>query len=85
LNFFFDDVFLGNPNTLGYDGDELDVLLISDKKYKNWNDSKQYINCFIVGGLIMHDENGRDDKIFVVPLDEIDNYEKKPNPEIAVI
>ena len=73
------------PNTLGYDGDELDVLLISDKKYKNWNDSKQYINCFIVGGLIMHDENGRDDKIFVVPLDEIDNYEKKPNPEIAVI
>jgi inorganic pyrophosphatase len=73
------------PNTLGYDGDELDILLISDKKYVNWNESKQYINCVIVGGLMMYDEKGRDDKIFVVPLDEIENYEKKPKSEIEML
>jgi inorganic pyrophosphatase len=73
------------PNTLGYDGDELDIILISDKKYDNWNNSKQYINGFIVGGLIMHDEKGRDDKIFVVPLLEIENYENKTKSEIEIM
>jgi len=55
-------------NTKGNDGDELDALLITDKKY-NLND---IVDCKIIGGLIMEDEKGMDEKIFVVPLD--DNY-----------
>jgi inorganic pyrophosphatase len=70
------------PDTLGHDGDELDILLITDKKYRNYNDVKQTIEGCIVGGLLMYDEKGRDDKIFVVPLDEIEQYERKTNKEI---
>jgi inorganic pyrophosphatase len=73
------------PNTIGNDGDELDIVLISDKKYENWNVSNQIIDAFIVGGLMMQDEKGRDDKIFVVPLDEIEHYEKKQKSDVSVI
>lgn len=64
-------------NTLGNDGDELDVLVITDYEYK----IDQHISCRIVGGLIMEDEKGMDEKIFVVPLHdnkylEMSDFEK---------
>ena len=65
-------------NTLGNDGDELDALLITDKKYN----SGDIINCKIVGGLVMEDEHGMDEKIFVVPIDDnmyIDLIEEDKN------
>ena len=53
-------------NTIGNDGDELDILLITNKHY-----SKDiFIQCKIVGGLIMEDEKGMDEKIFVIPIDD---------------
>lgn len=70
------------PNTLGNDGDELDALLITEKRYQNYNDSRTHIEGFIVGGLMMHDEKGEDEKIFVVPTDEIENYNNKPSHEL---
>jgi len=73
------------PETLGNDGDELDILLISDKKYQNYNDSRFTVQGVIVGGLMMHDEKGADEKIFVVPIDEFENYKKKPKSEIDVM
>ena len=73
------------PNTLGNDGDELDALLITDNIYKNYTEDKTTIECYIVGGLMMHDEKGVDEKIFVVPKDEIDNYNNKPASELQLI
>lgn len=66
------------PNTIGNDGDELDVLLITDKKYENYNSQKKKVSGYIVGGLMMHDEKGQDEKIFAVPEDEIEAYHKMP-------
>ena len=62
------------PNTLGNDGDELDMLYITDTPYVNYNTIKTTIGGYIVGGLVMEDEKGMDEKIFVVPEDEIDTY-----------
>ena len=73
------------PNTLGNDGDELDVLLITERKYPNYNANKTRIQGYIVGGLMMYDEKGADEKIFVVPEDEIDEYFTKTVAENAVI
>ncbi len=50
-------------NTLSADGDELDVLLLTDKAYRTGDT----VDCRIVGGLSMEDEKGMDEKIFVVP------------------
>ena len=69
------------PNTLGHDGDELDVLLITDKKYPNYDVEKQQIRGYIIGGLMMYDEKGADEKIFVVSEDEIAEYLRKPEAE----
>jgi inorganic pyrophosphatase len=52
--------------TLGNDGDELDALLITNNNYK----LDEYVDCNIVGGLIMEDEHGMDEKIFVVPIND---------------
>lgn len=69
------------PNTLGHDGDELDVLLISDKKYPNYNTEKKQVRGYIIGGIMMYDEKGADEKIFVVPEDEMDEYLSKSDAE----
>jgi inorganic pyrophosphatase len=66
------------PNTIGNDGDELDVLLITEKSYSNYNDEKRKIKGYIVGGLMMQDEKGQDEKIFAVPEDELDAYNNMP-------
>jgi inorganic pyrophosphatase len=73
------------PNTMGNDGDELDVLLITEKRYLNYNHSKLQIEGIIVGGLMMHDEKGEDEKIFVVPKDEIDSYYNKSESELQLM
>jgi inorganic pyrophosphatase len=52
------------PNTLANDGDELDVLLISDSTEIK---SNTYDYGYIVGALIMEDEKGMDEKLLMVP------------------
>jgi len=69
------------PNTLGKDGDELDALLLTDRRYLNYNEQKSVVRGYIVGGLMMYDEKGADEKIFVVPEDEIDAYLNKSDAE----
>jgi inorganic pyrophosphatase len=49
-------------NTLALDGDELDALIITDKKIVK---DKKY-DVYIVGVLIMSDEKGMDEKILCV-------------------
>jgi inorganic pyrophosphatase len=54
------------PNTLAMDGDDLDILIISDRD----NIKKDtFYKVFIVGVLIMEDEKGMDEKVLCV-LDE---------------
>ena len=50
------------PNTKAKDNDELDILIITNKKILN----NQYYEVFIVGVLVMEDENGMDEKILSV-------------------
>jgi len=50
------------PNTLAKDNDELDILIISDKKIKN----NEYYDVYIIGCLAMEDEKGLDEKILCV-------------------
>jgi len=69
------------PKTLGNDGDELDALLITETPYQNYTGNKTTIECYIVGGLMMNDEKGEDEKIFVVPKDEINEYLSKSDAE----
>jgi inorganic pyrophosphatase len=50
------------PNTCADDGDELDILIISNKPIQN---DANY-NVYIIGALDMSDEKGKDEKIFCV-------------------
>jgi inorganic pyrophosphatase len=50
------------PNTLAMDGDDLDVLVITDEKL----DINTYHDVFIVGVLVMEDEKGMDEKVLCV-------------------
>jgi len=49
-------------DTLGKDGDELDVLIMTDKVLAN----DRYYDVFIVGVLVMEDEQGMDEKLLCV-------------------
>lgn len=57
------------PNTLADDKDELDILVITDKKILN----NEYYNVYIIGCLVMEDEKGMDEKVISV-LEE--DYER---------
>ncbi len=57
------------PNTLGNDGDDLDILVITDKQVN----IDTMIKGYIIGGLVMEDEHGMDEKVFIVPEDEYIN------------
>lgn len=57
------------PNTLADDGDDLDVLVISNSTIPH----NTYVDCQVVGLLEMVDEKGRDEKIIAIPLDEYVN------------
>ena len=50
------------PNTLADDNDELDALIITDKKLVN----DAYYDVYIIGCLVMEDEKGMDEKILCV-------------------
>jgi inorganic pyrophosphatase len=64
------------PDTLGNDGDELDMLYITDTSFVNYNEIQASVGGYIVGGLIMEDEKGMDEKIFVVPENEIAKFQE---------
>jgi inorganic pyrophosphatase len=50
------------PNTLAEDGDELDILIVSDTRFGN----NHTMTAYIIGALLMEDEKGTDDKILAV-------------------
>jgi len=50
------------PNTLADDNDELDALIITNKKIVN----NAYYDVYIIGCLVMEDEKGMDEKILCV-------------------
>ena len=56
-------------NTLAMDGDELDVLIITDKEIKNDN----WYDVHMIGVLIMSDEKGLDEKILCVLPEDYEN------------
>lgn len=53
-------------DTKAMDGDELDILIITDKHVKK----DRYYNAYIVGVLIMEDEQGMDEKVLCVLEEE---------------
>jgi inorganic pyrophosphatase len=66
------------PNTKAKDNDELDILIITNKKISN----NQYYEVFIVGVLVMEDENGMDEKVLCVleedynKINDLDNIDE---------
>jgi inorganic pyrophosphatase len=59
-------------HTLGGDSDPLDAVVICKRTLL----PTCIINCKIIGALITTDENGRDEKILLVPSDKVDPYNK---------
>lgn len=57
------------PNTLANDNDELDVLIITDKKLNN----DFFYDVHIIGALAMEDEKGMDEKILCVLNEDYEN------------
>jgi inorganic pyrophosphatase len=57
-------------NTKASDGDELDVLIISDKEILN----DTFYEVFIVGVLVMEDEGGMDEKVLCVLEEDYNNF-----------
>ena len=62
-------------HTLGGDGDPLDAVVICDRSLL----PTCTIRCKSIGALITNDEKGKDEKIILVPNDNIDPYNKKIN------
>ena len=67
------------PSTLAMDGDDLDILVITDKNLKK----DEYYDAFIVGVLVMEDEKGMDEKVICIleedtkkiqDIADLDNY-----------
>jgi len=58
------------PHTLAEDGDPIDVLIIGTAAVV----PGAVVRCRPVGALIMADENGPDEKIIAVPVDELHPY-----------
>jgi inorganic pyrophosphatase len=66
------------PGTLGSDGDELDMLWIQDQTTNLIKNEMPYISHgYIVGGLVMEDEKGMDEKIFVVSPEHYNSFMQK--------
>lgn len=60
------------PNTLGSDGDPLDILVISPHAFV----PASVVKCALVGVLLMEDESGVDEKLLALPLPKIDAFYK---------
>lgn len=58
------------PNTLAGDGDPLDALLITNYPILPGT----HVQVRIIGALLTEDEKGQDEKIIVVPIDNIDKH-----------
>ncbi len=58
------------PHTLAEDGDPIDVLIVGTVAVV----PGAVVRCRPVGALIMADENGPDEKILAVPVDELHPY-----------
>jgi inorganic pyrophosphatase len=55
------------PNTLAEDGDELDILVLTNDELENDGiNNNTYYEAYIVGCLVMEDEKGMDEKILCV-------------------
>jgi len=63
------------PGTLAEDGDELDILILTDDIIKN----DTYYNVYIIGCLVMEDENGMDEKILCVFEQDYENMNDLDN------
>jgi len=59
------------PNTLAEDGDELDILVIT----QNDIPKNTHTDVYIIGALLMEDEKGNDHKILTVPIDTYESGE----------
>ena len=57
------------PNTLGGDGDPLDILVLCDYQLN----PGIIIECKVIGVLLMEDEKGLDEKIIAVPSERVDS------------
>ena len=53
-------------DTISGDGDPLDAVVICNRALL----PTCFVECKIIGGLIMEDEKGMDEKIFVVPIND---------------
>ncbi|WP_104761221.1 inorganic diphosphatase [Helicobacter cetorum] len=56
------------PNTLGADGDPVDVLVLSDVAFQ----AGSVVKTRLIGVLNMEDESGMDEKLLALPVDKID-------------
>ena len=56
------------PNTLAYDGDPADVLVLNEYPLA----AGSVIPCRLIGVLMMEDESGMDEKLLAVPVSKID-------------
>jgi inorganic pyrophosphatase len=59
------------PNTLAEDGDELDILVIT----QNDIPKNTHTDVYIIGALLMEDEKGNDHKILTVPIETYESSE----------
>jgi inorganic pyrophosphatase len=66
FTYFFNYGYI--PETLGGDGDPVDVVMLSEHSFC----PTSYVKCKVIGLLETIDENGVDDKIIMVPIDHID-------------
>jgi inorganic pyrophosphatase len=62
------------PNTLAEDGDELDILILTNDELENDGiNNDNYYEVYIVGCLVMEDEKGMDEKILCVLEKDYEN------------
>lgn len=59
------------PNTIAEDGDELDILVIT----QTYIPKNTHVDVYIIGALLMEDEKGKDHKILTVPIDVYESGE----------
>jgi inorganic pyrophosphatase len=58
------------PQTLAEDGDPVDVLVVSQVAVV----PGAVVRCRPVGALMMEDENGKDEKVIAVPVEQLNPY-----------
>lgn len=59
------------PHTLAKDGDELDILILTNKPLQN----NRYYQVYLIGTLDMEDEKGIDEKILCVLPEDYDKIQ----------